>query len=273
MYMNGFGIRRDQELTASGLKDLLSGCISVLVVEDFVSQEHCGRVLARILDSNVAPYEHEELVEGRRIYSYYGVDRSGVPFNSTIGELKPEERDERRSAYYGEVLAGTRRYREARSGSVSPIDLLRLQLDEVWPFGASVAAFEGKKMLCGIARVMEAERSRLTEENPHFDALPESIMSLKDQFAANIFIETPTTGGAFIIWDKDGRSSMENGSSRLDKAALEQAPSMRVRILPGTLVLFRTGNWHTVESFPTGLRISLQCFIGQTADDRLHLWN
>ena len=84
--------------------------------------------------------------------------------------------------------------------AVTPIDKLRLELDEQFPHGATVARFQGRKMLTGIARITRAAYSQIVAEQPHFDALPEKYGVLDAQLAANIYLAVPPKGGELEIW-------------------------------------------------------------------------
>jgi hypothetical protein len=255
------------------------------VLRSFISDELCAiqipRYCAPELSRRLAQwfafspelenYTHE-IRNGNQVkYLEYGVERLGVPFNSTYGK---EANSPEKLLYYDSALSGLRRVREKCAPELSPIDKLRLELDELWPYGANVGAFEGRKMFVGIGRVMRAKTSGIAELQPHFDAVPEAIVNLRAQYAANIYLKLPAAGGELEIWDIppipldqiEGESDNRDWRSKLP-------PSFLVTPREGDLIIFNTRRPHAIRSFAEGHRVTLQSFIGLAANHSLTFWN
>jgi hypothetical protein len=247
------------------LSDLVTDRVVAIVVPSFASELACDQIEAALDRARPEPYYHEVGSDSRKTYEYYGVDRIGMPFNLTY------EGERQRQRYYDERLAGTRRFRELVTGP-SPIDRLRLELDEVWPDGAMLGAFEGIKMFAGIVRLMNAERSRASEETPHIDVLPGSVCELQDQWAANVYIHVPDGGGELEVWDlPKAQSTADYPSDKLSRESLPEPDLVTPR--RGDLILFSARKPHAIRHFPLGRRISMQCFIGYFPGRALVLWN
>lgn len=129
----------------------------------------------------------------------------------------------------------------------SPIDLLRCNLDEVWPAGAMLESLYGKKMFVGLSRVVEPNIKLLAHHDIFHKDAPTSYhtKSLIAQFAANIYLTLPATGGQIQIWNRE-----------ITPADFEIAPKL------GELILFNSQKIHAVTPGTTASRLSTSCFVG-----------
>lgn len=261
-------IKRASKLTGADVMALANDELLLLVVEDFYPREACRNLSAKILGNcSVERYTHEIVVDGKLEQQYFGVDRLGQPFNATYGAAPNSDACER---YYRSVEPVREGMRGLARPAVTPIDKLRLELDEQCPQGATVACFQGRKMLTGIARITRAAYSKLSAEQPHFDALPEKYAVLDAQLAANIYLAVPSTGGELEIWDVPPLHPL--ASTAADWRA-ELPESIKVQPRLGELILFNCRRPHAVGAFSGADRVSAQAFIGYRRGDRLQLWN
>src|SRR6266481_2478639 len=226
------------------LRDLFGGRVAVVVVHEFALPEVCDRVRDFVRErAAVSPYTHE-VYEGREVKQlYFGVDRVGVPFNST---MTPVDTKRSKENYYCEAIPAIRRLRTVCAPYMSAIDRLRLELDELWPLGAHNASFEGRSMFVGIVRLMQPLASEASELYPHFDALPSAICPLDGQFAANIFMAVPPLGGELEVWDV--APVPPGGVLPADWRAMSGEP-VRVMPMQGDLVIFNSRMPHAVRRF------------------------
>lgn len=255
------------QLSEDALKGLIDDAFLAVVIKGYISDFASVHLAQGILSrAQLEPYTHEEAVGSTLIQSYYGVDRMGVPFNSTYGHYE----DDVVQRYYNSIDSGRATLRSLAAPYPNPIDLLRLDLDEKHAHGATVAAFEGCKMMAGIVRVTQSHLSHLGAAEPHFDALPPRYAQLATQFAANIYLQVPTEGGDLELWDVE---PLEPGA---------QTPRLWRKVLPepvviqpqrGDLILFNCRRPHAVRSFEGQPRISAQMFIGQKPNGHLVMWN
>lgn len=257
-------------LSYEELARLFDGRRAALIVRPFAKPDLCRQIAEKLLGlGEEEPYLHEVKVGDAIQYKHLGVNRVGYPFNLTLSK---DASSESKQHYYEEALHGTRRIRELADPTLSPIDKLRLFLDELWPNGANVAAFEGRKMLVGIGRLMRAELSAASEETPHVDILPPHVHALDNQLAANVFLRMPDRGGELLLWDiPPFRQDAPPGSNLLSYDHLGDPLIIAPQL--GDLTLFCSMKPHATTSFPAGLRITLQCFIGEKHGEPLYLWN
>jgi hypothetical protein len=259
--------------------------LSTDVLRSFVQNElcaihvplYCDPYLCRQLgewfayNPELENYTHEIRNDDGVKYLEYGVERLGVPFNSTYGKKldSPEK-----TLYYELASKGIRRVREKYAPHLSPIDKLRLELDELWPHGANVAAFEGRKMFVGIGRVMRAETSNIAEFQPHFDAVPQALANLQAQYAANIYLVMPEQGGELELWDAPPLSLDQLENEHVDHDWRSELPSsFLVAPRHGDLIIFNARRPHAIRSFPDGCRVTLQSFLGLTESQSIVFWN
>jgi hypothetical protein len=169
------------------------------------------------------------------------------------------------------------------AGGVSPIDRLRLELDELWAPGAQISTANpfGRKMLAGLARCMRPEGMLGTRTKQdgliHVDASP-FLSASHGGFTANVYIEMPAAGGELCVWPvslTDAESAAERAVAFLlgnsfDSPLMDEVQATLLRLLPspcvlrpapGSLVMFNAGRPHAVRGFAAGIRSSCQTFI------------
>jgi hypothetical protein len=240
----------------------------LLIVEEFYPVDACRRFSEKILgSSSVERYTHEIVVDGKLEQQYFGVDRLGQPFNATYGTAPGSDAWEH---YYRSVEPARDGMRGLAKPALTPIDKLRLELDEQFPHGATVATFQGRKMLTGIARITRSAYSQMSAEQPHFDALPEKYAVLDAQLAANIYLAVPPKGGELEIWDVPPLHPL---ASTANDWRAELPESILVKPRLGELILFNCRRPHAVSAFSGADRVSTQAFIGYRRNERLQLWN
>jgi hypothetical protein len=252
-------------LTFDALSRLVNGSAMALRIPDFADRSTCDHLAAWFTShTGRQPYTHEIRRDGGVEHKYFGVDRLGNPFNRV---LNTAQNSPERLSYYADALPNIRRVREAVRPHLSPMDKLRLELDEVWPGGATLARFEGRTMFFGIGRIMDPDTSKDSELNPHIDVLPKSSFDLSAQFSANVYLAVPPSGGELEMWNGLGKTA-----SPSDRPA--NPPTVTIQPRPGELVIFNTWRLHAISRFNKGVRASIQGFIGYTAFDHpLLLWD
>lgn len=259
----------DSTLTFDGLSRLASGGALALRIPGFADRSTCEVLGAWFIGhADRQPYTHEIRREGVVEQRYFGVDRIGSPFNRVVDTAKGSGE---RASYYADALPNIRRVREAVAPRLSPIDKLRLELDEVWPRGATLARFEGRTMFVGIGRIIRPETSEDSELNPHVDVLPASCCALSAQLAANVYVAVPPVGGALEIWGRLGGTQSE---PMVSIGRPESSPTVTIQPQMGDLVVFSSWRLHAVGRFRSGVRTSIQGFIGYTTVEHpLLLWD
>lgn len=258
-------------LSPENIRDLIEEKVPAIRIPNYVSSVAAQKIIDYILaQASLDAYTHEVYTDGVPEQKYYGVYRVGIPFNSTYGS--PPGSAERET-YYQAALPGLRRLRDLCAPNLSPIDRLRLDLDEAWMDGASIAAFEGRKMFAGMVRIMPPDDSHILEEKPHVDCLPASICPLEQQLSANIYLKMPPVGGTLESWNVPTLSYAD--IERLPDGTIARTDLPKpVVIHPQEceLVLINTRKPHAVSRFSGGIRISVQAFIGYQPGKPLRLW-
>ena len=159
---------------------------------------------------------------------------------------------------------------------MTPIDKLRLELDEEWPGGARVGrdAKTKQALLAGAGRIMSPTNSN-DSGFCHVDDI--AIMSNNHGiFSANVYLETPPhgCGGELNIWPIQISNRMEfyNHSASLSLLLTQEQwaqdalrrclpPPISITPKPGELILICAQRPHAVVGFDVGQRISMQTFV------------
>lgn len=254
-------IVKAKRLTNTDLKNLLVGNIFALRIPNYTKFEDAMRISRQLLQYTINDYTNAPGI-GRIGTAYYEVENMN-------DKLK----------YYAEAKKNIDALREQCAPNLSPIDKLRLELDEIWPAGASIENLGHGKMFIGLARCMEEHKDVL----PHEDVLrrddkgsPRS-RELIAQLALNIYLKVPKEGGELELWNKscsDEEFNRLRGQSYGIPRHLLPLPACRIKPHVGELVLFHSTRLHAVLPGKGGQRLSLSCFLGYRGENQpLSLWS
>lgn len=260
-----------EKLDALSLKQLISGEVLAIRIPDFAN-EKTSAVLTHYLNetASLQEYNHETYEDGKVVQHFYGVHRWGTPFNSTYGTAAGSAPQQK---YYADAAHMRGLIDSLCAPEKAPIHLLMEHLQQVWPEGATTAAFQGEPMFCGIIRAMFPETAHLSETVPHVDCLPAFIAELEHQFSANIYIETPPLGGELIIWDTEAFTYEEVKhfeGAQLPEHRLKKP--LRIQPQKNELIIINTRRPHAICGFDSGKRISMQSFIGYNTGEPFYFW-
>lgn len=210
-------------------------------------------------------------------------DTTGGIYDSNVDSFWNVMDDpERRDRYFAAALPLQRVLRELSTPHPSPVDLLRLALDEAWPGGATLMSIAGRKMPFGITRLWRTGREAL----PHQDALWREIdehddaVPLVGQLGVNIYLDTADAGGEletwdFVITDEQYTSLREQYPGSYGYAhSMLPAESLLISPEVGDLVLVNTMCAHAVRKITKGRRMTVSGFVGNAgADQPLRCWS
>lgn len=182
----------------------------------------------------------------------------------------------RRDRYLGAARPLQTRMRELSAPHASPVDMLRIALDDAWPAGASLLRLDGRMTPFGATRLWRTDSEAL----PHQDILRReksndtAEVRLISQLGVNIYLDVAEAGGHLQMWSKivcddeylqlgdSYRGSYGYPRELLGEAALEIVPEV------GDLVLINTEYVHAISRVTAGRRITVSGFVGQTGRDQ-----
>jgi len=236
-------------------------------VRDFYPEPHRQAMISKIegliANKKSANWQVTNL-EGNLMDS--DVDTIGIPLNMAIAQHKVQE-------YFDNSLASTRQWRDQLV--MSPIDKLRLELDEVHPTGCQIGRDGARLHAAGLVRIMKRS---MASSLVHIDDVGETISNI-GTFSANIYLQTAMVGGEVEIWPvslPDKETLMDNAQAIsllttadvAAQAALKQhvlplGPTLIIKPKPGDLLLLCVQRPHCVRGPIHGphKRLSFQTFV------------
>ena len=258
-------IETDQ-LQAEDITHLARKKIAAIRIKNYYPKDLCRKITEQLLNQRK---------EGRFAKAQH-VQRIGMPHFDIIDANSFNR-------YHEIALDSIKQLRDVYSPYLSPIDKLRLELDETWPPGANLENLYGKKCFVGLCRIIQGETGSTLE--PHIDRLSRdsndsyAAHSLVSQMAANIYVATPETGGKLEIWLQEPNiEDYENalkktGSYHVDRNSLGD-PDVVIGPEVGELILFNSRCFHGVRESRGGIRSSIAAFIGYRGEHHsLSLWS
>lgn len=233
------------------LKDVIDGNAAAIRIPEFCSKKICREISGRLLKHP----KRDNFTKANEI------GRIGMAHFEIDGPKANEE-------YHQNAISNTWALRDVFSPYLSPVDKMRLLLEEVWPAGANLESLYGKKCFVGICRIMNpavellAHNDRLDRDSP--DSL--QAHSLLGQLSACIYLQVPDEGGGLRLWMREPRSEAEYAKLKDGNYGIEMkklGPPVHV-IEPeqGDLLIFNIRKLHGVAPGKGKPRINVGAFIG-----------
>jgi len=236
-------------------------CLAVRI-KNYLPQEHAHNIGDKILSSGFEKYTNAP-----------SIGRIGMAFYEAENDVDLVEQ------YFQQARSNIEELRRRCLPYSSPLDTIRCQLDEAWPAGAHLETMLGKRMYVGLSRVVNPGITFLAHHDIFAKDAPDSFKakSLESQFACNLYLKMPGTGGALQMW-KNELSPHEFDEIRQDSYGISPSilgePDLEVKPESGDLIIFNAKKMHSVTSGEGGKRLSLSCFIGYRGNSQpLTYWS
>lgn len=238
-----------ERLDAEGLQALVAGRVRVVRHRAWYPPEACTELAPRLLEVLAAlPPGGEDGVRSLGPVIGYAL-RSGAEA----------------ARYFEQAKDGRHLLRELFAPRPSPLDRLRVELDELWPGGASLGRVGGAACAGGTLRYFPPGSLM----NPHVDHVGGPILLElcgQARLAANVYLAVPGAGGggALRLWTRpfsdEELAPLRRPDFGLDPDKLGP-PDLSLEPSPGDLVLFDTAYVHAVSPV-SAPRVTASCFIG-----------
>lgn len=168
--------------------------------------------------------------------------------------------------YHSEAIDNIHSMRTLFLPYLSPIDHVRLLLQEFWPAGANLQRLQGENCFVGAIRVFKPTVSSFY---PHHDRLDEEsdspeAKSLIEQLVANVYLQVPEKGGELQLWLRDPTESEKNIIRDVEGLLPESVEPPKLTIHPeaGDLIIFSSRMLHAVTPGQDKHRVGAAAFIG-----------
>jgi hypothetical protein len=239
-------------LTRQSLVQLASREIAAIHVVGFFPADVAERVAGETLRHAKLGSYHKELSSS--------VGRVHMPHVDTKFDAEMSRR------YHDDALAAILDVRSLFAPQISPIDHLRLLLQEQWPAGANLLRLNGRACFVGALRVF---RPGVSELLPHNDRLvqetnaPEAA-GLTEQLSANAYLAVPEVGGDLLLWLREPTADEATIILAVEGLASDsvEPPALRLHPRAGDVIIFSSAMLHAVTSCPDGHRVGMAAFIG-----------
>lgn len=256
-----FSVVTAPAFTREHIADLAAGRRAAVRVPDLIPASTCAQILSALESSPFEAYGRQRV---QPAVLRFGV---GVSDHRTDGRIA--------DSYWPAVEAGQQAWTELGL-PYDPFELSRRALAADWPGGVTVGRKGGRELAPGVAR----------EPNHgfqvHFDeALREFQGDLLDsplvaQFAFNLYLSVPETGGETVIWrhrwhpaDESFRLPHSYGYS---EAVVSDSESVQIKPAVGEALLLDPRNFHAVRPSEGTRRISLGFSMGLSITGELLTW-
>ena len=249
------------ELNHQHLLNVINGSAFGLHIKGFAPPE----IIQRAKDS-LYPHRQQTLLDNQTEY---------VRVGKAFIEVK---NDSDREVYHQVALHNIQFIRQAFKPFASPVDELRLLLEEIWPAGARLLQIDGKKCFVGVCRFQRTGVDLI----PHTDNLtrhaPPQPQPLLKQLSANIYLDIPEQGGELEMWniepsEEEYRQLQGEKGYGLDRNTLPP-PAAIIKPEPGDLILLNPRFIHAVRPSSQSNRVTLSSFVGYFGEDQpLAYWS
>lgn len=287
-----------QKLEREDLKKLFRHEITALQVKSFYPAKHAQKIANELQQKAT-----DGNIDNWRVITEKGLQASDVftegdyvPYNVAVATDTVDE-------YFEGVQKDLRRRRMVTSEMIDddsntndsidleprlwPLDLLRLELDEVWEDGAGLARSndDNKRVMgSGLPRIMIGP-TRWKKGFIHTDQYS-PLNKMEGLFSGNIYLQVPQNEeadkGHLQIWDLEIFSQLDwHRYQDILRGLTEQDASLQIKLRKalgeplnihvesGDLVMLCVQKPHCAVGFMDGTRISLQCFLQYREEERI----
>lgn len=253
----------EMSITSNNLMDVISGDSAAIRIPRFCPKEICCEISDRLL-------MHSERGSFNKANEIERVGMAHFEIDSF----------EAREAYHRNAIQNTRELREVFSPYLSPVDKIRLELEEIWPTGANLGMFDKKKCFVGITRIMEssvellAHTDRIDRDSPDC----QQACDITSQLSACVYLQVPDEGGGLRLWMSEPSSELEymkqkDGNYGISIEKLGK-PVHQIEPEQGDLIIFNITKLHGVAPGKGKPRINVGAFIGFRGIDKpLTYWS
>jgi len=237
--------------------DIVNGKLDAIRIKNFCSAEVCQEISEKVLNSS--------------LYGRY----VNAPKIGRVGQAFFESQacEKSKLQYAQKSVLWMKQLREECEPNLTPIDKIRLELDEAWEKGAIVHSLDGTKMFAGLVR----EFATGSCAEPHQDILSWDAKGVWDaevvrsQVAINVYMRVPEEGGELVLWPrsltaKEYETFQIPGSYGVRRDVLG-SPSQVITPEAGELIMFNPRNVHAVDEIKKGLRVTWSMFAGIVSQD------
>ncbi|WP_019632593.1 cytochrome P450 [Actinomadura atramentaria] len=239
------------ELTADTLDALLRRRLAAIHVRGFFPADAARAAAARALD-------HPELGNYHKAKSG-SVGRVFTPHVDTAWD------PERVAEYHRAAPDSTRASRALFAPYPSPIDRLRLLLEELWPGGARLLTLRGQPCFVGALRVFRPGGSQLFPHNDRIDQETDApeIAGIREQLTANVYLATPERGGELHLWLREPTEAERAVIVEVEGLEPESVGPAALTFRPavGDLIMFSSVLLHAVAAAADEPRVGTAAFI------------
>lgn len=238
---------------------LADGTVGAVRVGSFLP-DHIHQALLGRLVSHLTRYD-----QGR-----YPVD--AYRFGPTLNEY--QDRGSLHECYWDSAEESDQIWKHTMSGLHTKQHIVA-QLSNAWEGMVGPASIHGRPTYWPIIR--EISSGTLLHWDDILREYPNGVFDqkVKHQFAMNIFITTPSTGGELRIWRRKWQP--DDDACRLafgyQARLLGGTPDAVVSARQGDAVLFKSQYYHDVLPSTGGRRITLSLFIGMAENGSLVMWS
>jgi hypothetical protein len=240
------------ELNPKTLQDLVDNKVAAIHVRGFYPKDIAEKVALKALD-------HPQL-------GYYNKKYTSSVGRICTPHIDSEWNEAEADKYHGAAIGNIHALRQLFYPYVSPVDHVRLLLQEMWPAGANIQRLHERTCFVGAFRVFHPVKSSFF---PHYDRLEEEtaapeISGLIQQLVANIYLQVPENGGDLQLWLREATESESTLVRDVEGLLPEAVEPPRVVIHPhaGDLIIFSSRQLHAVTPGIDSARVGMAAFIG-----------
>lgn len=252
------------ELTADTLLQLANREIGVIHVRNFYPSDIAAQISEQAINHQALGHYHKRYTSS--------VGRVYMPHIDT--KWRAEEVDK----YHHEALPSINDVRSMFFPLMSPVDYIRLLLQEIWPAGANLLRLRGRACFVGAIRVFQPTTSEFYPHNDQIDQETDApeIADFANQLVANMYLKVPEVGGDLQLWLRE--PTPEETETILDVEGLVpssiEPPRLVLHPEAGDLIIFSSRMLHAVTSCSETHRVGMAAFIGCPSSDKpLLFWS